>query len=177
MKAFTKIGNINASNLAELFELCQEYQRCMFQSNGYAPKRKELHIRRFVRLPSSGNPPKVELVADKLGGNYIKHFKDIERIEALGDRLLPGFHQGILMHYPEGASMKRHRDHWVYARGAAQVNISGEAILSVDGTQYPLTSGECIRFDNMLPHSVRALSERWCICFFYLKNKYLTSEN
>lgn len=26
---------------------------------------------------------------------------------------------------------------------------------------------------HILPHSVKALSERWCICFFYLKTKYL----
>lgn len=173
METLTRLGQISNSNLVELQQQCLEYRRWMFPSNKYAPQRYEVHIRRFVKLPAKGQQPKIDLVSEKLGGKYIKHFREIERIEALGDRLLPGFHQGILMYYPEGAKMKRHRDHPIYAKGAAQVNVSGEAILNIDGADYSLDSGQCVRFDNSLPHSVKALSERWCICFFYLKTKYL----
>lgn len=175
MESFSRLGQINSDNLKELQILVESYKRWMFPSNGYAPKRMEVHIRRFVRLPSKGNLPRIDLIANKLGGRYIKHFDQIERVEALGDRLLPGFHQGILMHYPEGSKMKRHRDHPIYAKGAAQVNISGTAVLDVNGVKYEVSAGDCFRFDNSLPHSVKATSERMCICFFYLRNKYLVA--
>jgi hypothetical protein len=173
MELITRLGQIKNANLSELQQLCSEYRRWMFPSNGYASQRYEVHIRRFVRLPTKDRSVQIELISQKLGGKYIKHFRDIERIEALGDRLLPGFHQGILMYYPEGAKMKRHRDHPIYAKGAAQVNVSGRAILNIDGTDYSLSSGQCVKFDNTLPHSVEALTERWCICFFKLKSKHL----
>lgn len=162
MEPLTRLGQINTENLADLKQLCLEYERKMFPSNNYAPQRREVHIRRFVRLPrSKSDMPKVELISEKLGGKYISQFREIERVEALGDRILPGFHQGIMMFYPSGASMKRHRDHWVYAKGAAQVNVSGYATFTLDGLDYPLSDGDCIRFDNTLPHSVRAKSDRW----------------
>ncbi len=174
MEVLTRLGKINSVNLVELKQLCLEYERKMFPSNNYAPQRREVHIRRFVRLPKTRNDmPKVDLISEKLGGKYIIQFRDIERVEALGDRLLPGFHQGIMMFYPSGANMKRHRDHWIYAKGAAQVNVSGNAVFTLNGLDYALTDGDCIGFDNTLPHSVRAESDRWAICFFKLKPKYL----
>lgn len=176
MEDFTRLGQINQDNLKDLQELAESYRRWMFDSNGYAPQRKEVHIRRFVKLPSPkyNNQPRIELISDVMGGRYIKNFEDIERVETLGNRLLSGFHQGILMHYPEGSKMKRHRDHPIYAKGAAQVNIKGNAVLDVNGIKYEVKPGDCFRFNNSLPHSVKATSERMCICFFYLKEKYLS---
>lgn len=178
MESLIRLPTIDTQDLSELQQLCLGYRRWMFPSNKYAPQRYEVHIRRFVRLPRNrSEQPKIDLISEKLGGKYIKHFQDIEKVEAIGDKLLPNFHQGILMYYPQGSIMKRHRDHWIYAKWAAQLNISGNAIFNLDETEYSLKEGACIKFDNTLPHSVKATTERWTICFFNLKTKYFNENH
>jgi hypothetical protein len=175
-QTFKRLGKVS-SNLPELQEICQSYRNRMFDSNNYAPGRKEVHIRRFIRLPNRQHktPLKIELTQNILGGTYLSKFDQINRIEALGDRLLPGFHQGILMFYPTGTFMKTHKDHPVYDRGAVQVNVKGIAKLQIGEESHILQSGDCIWFDNFTPHAVCPVEQdRWTICFFKLKKKHLS---
>ncbi|WP_414530268.1 hypothetical protein [Nodularia chucula] len=87
----------------------------MFPSvSQYADGRLELHLRRFVSLTGakSGRKAKVKVIEP---GRYA----GAEVIEALGEKLLPDFHQALVLFYP------------AYASGAAQINISGRAKFSV----------------------------------------------
>ncbi|WP_292713379.1 hypothetical protein [Nostoc sp. JL34] len=103
---------------------------------------------------------------------------------SLGEKLLPEFHQALVLFYVAGTQIKVHRDSPTYAAGAAQINIIGRARFSISGCQdvrrmesYWLNEGDCIAFDNKQPHGIeRVESERWCICFFKLKAEYLTQE-
>ncbi|YAF98934.1 MAG: hypothetical protein AB3A66_28455 (plasmid) [Nodularia sp. CChRGM 3473] len=102
-------------------------------------------------------------------------------IEALGEKLLPDFHQALVLFYPAGTQIKVHRDSPAYASGAAQINIMGRAKFSISGCQdtrqmesYWLEEGDCIAFDNKQPHGIeRVMSDRWCVCFFRLKPECL----
>ncbi|MCG6137512.1 MAG: hypothetical protein MET45_23225 [Nostoc sp. LLA-1] len=107
-----------------------------------------------------------------------------EVIEALGEKLLPDFHQALVLFYPAGTQIKVHRDSPAYTSGAAQINISGRARFSISECQdtrrmepYWLEEGDCIAFDNKQPHGIdRVMSDRWCVCFFRLKADCLQGE-
>lgn len=155
----------------------------MFPSvSNYAPGRMELHLRRFVQLRGYQNGGKT--LVRRLGEHYLSRFHDLDRVEKLGERLLPNFHQGLVLFYPAGSFIRPHRDSPAYRSGAASVNVSGIAKFLISETQdtgrmetYTLRPGDCIRFDNKQPHGVEKLEgDRWCICFFYLKPEFLEEQ-
>ncbi|HEY9829249.1 MAG TPA: hypothetical protein V6D26_01630 [Stenomitos sp.] len=176
---FKRLGRIEGQALQELQDWCLSIKGLMKPSvSGYAQGRLEMPIRTVVGL---GKNPKPAVPVSK------KIAAVTDRIEVLGDRLLPGFHQGLLLWYPAGTQIKAHRDAPAYATfgkaqgKAASVNAIGNATFFISESQdankvtrYPLAEGDCIQFDNKQPHGIETVTEdRWVICFFYLKDEYL----
>lgn len=178
-----RLGQMKGTNLEDLKDWAIAAKRWMYATrSGYADGRLEMSIRRHVRLGKLGQEgvtvsrPIQDWEKAKVAG--------IDRVEKLGDRLLPGFHQGLLLFYPEGSFIKVHRDAPAYISGAASVNIQAPTGFNISGcqrndnlTQHVLYPGEAIAFDNKQPHSTTpAISDRWCLCFFKLKPEVLAQE-
>ncbi|UKP00975.1 DUF488 domain-containing protein [Nostoc sp. UHCC 0870] len=176
----TRLDKLEGEELAQIQNWCKSIKKQMFPSvSQYADGRLELHLRRFVSLASakSGKKAEVKLIASG-------HYAGADVIEALGEKLLPDFHQALVLFYPSGTQIKVHRDSPAYASGAAQINIMGRAKFSISGCQDPrrmesywLEDGDCIAFDNKQPHGIeRVVGDRWCVCFFRLKAECLEQE-
>lgn len=175
----TRLDKLEGAELAQIQDWCKSVKSKMFPSvSQYADGRMELHLRRFVSLTGakSGKKALVRLIDSLL-------YPGAEMIEALGERLLPDFHQALVLFYPAGTQIKVHRDSPAYACGAAQINVMGRAKFSISGCQdvrkmesYWLEEGDCVSFDNKQPHGIeRVESDRTCVCFFKLKAEYLQS--
>ncbi|WP_414756611.1 hypothetical protein [Anabaena sp. CCY 9910] len=169
----TRLAKLEGEELAQIQDWCKSIKNQMFPSvSQYADGRLEVHLRRFVSLASakSGKKAEVKVVDSAM-------YPGAEAIETLGEKLLPDFHQALVLFYPAGTQIKVHRDSPAYASEAAQINISGRARFSISGCQdvrrmesYWLEEGDCIAFDNKQPHGIdRVMSDRWCVCFFRLK--------
>lgn len=173
----TRLGKLEGEELANIQNWCQSIKSQMFPSvSQYADGRLELHLRRFVSLASAKSGKKAEVKLIEPG-----RYAGAEVIEALGEKLLPDFHQALVLFYPAGTQIKVHRDSPAYASGAAQINIMGRARFFISGCQdtrrmepYWLEEGDCIAFDNKQPHGIdRVMCDRWCVCFFRLKSEVL----
>ncbi|BAY72933.1 hypothetical protein NIES23_57610 (plasmid) [Trichormus variabilis NIES-23] len=176
----TRLGKLEGAELSQIQDWCKSVKSQMFPSvSQYADGRLELHLRRFVSLASAKSGKKAEVKLVEPG-----RYAGAEVIEALGEKLLPDFHQALVLFYPAGTQIKVHRDSPAYASGAAQINIMGRAKFSISGCQdvrrmesYWLEEGDCIAFDNKQPHGIdRVVGDRWCVCFFRLKAEYLEQE-
>ena len=171
-----QLGKASDREMTYLNEWLVHIEPYMFDSvSTYAKGRKELHLRNFVKLASSKDKNTTDIVKPielSIASKYQSH-----KIEEIGERLLPGFHQGLVLYYPKGTLIKPHRDSPAYAKGAATVNIVGNAKFLIsenqDATNMQTTllgEGDCIWFDNKQPHAIAKVEEdRWCVCFFYLK--------
>ncbi len=170
------LPKVSPREIVKLNEWLVHIEPFMFDSvSTYAKGRKELHLRNFVKLASSKDTTTTNVVKPiipSVASQYKSHM-----IEEIGERLLPGFHQGLVLYYPKGTLIKPHRDSPAYAKGAATVNIVGNAKFLIrdnqDATNMQATllgEGDCIWFDNKQPHAIAKVEEdRWCVCFFYLK--------
>jgi len=176
----TRLGKLEDEELAQIQDWCKSIKNQMFPSvSQYADGRLELHLRRFVSLASAKSEKKAEVKVIEPG-----RYAGAEVIEALGEKLLPDFHQALILFYPAGTQIKVHRDSPAYASGAAQINIMGQAKFSISGCQdtrrmesYCLEEGDYIAFDNKQPHGIdRVVGDRWCVCFFRLKAECLEGE-
>ncbi|MBD2364667.1 hypothetical protein H6G36_26435 [Anabaena minutissima FACHB-250] len=173
----TRLGKLEGDELAQIQNWCKSIKKQMFPSvSQYADGRLELHLRRFVSLTGAKSGKKAEVKLIEPG-----RYAGADVIEALGEKLLPDFHQALVLFYPAGTQIKVHRDSPAYASGAAQINILGRAKFSISGCQdtrrmesYWLEDGDCIAFDNKQPHGIdRVVGDRWCVCFFRLKAECL----
>lgn len=177
---FTRLPNVEGNELITLQNWLRENESLMSPStSNYAQGRFQMEIRRRVSLDKV---PKVKPAFDRVA-------KVSALVEEIGERLLPGFHQGLVLKYPKGTQILAHRDAPAYrlvskAQGlAATVNAIGQCDFFVSSTQDPnnvtrhsLKEGDCVSFDNKQPHGIdRVASERWCICFFHLKDEWLQS--
>lgn len=176
----TKLRKLERGELTKVQAWCESIKHLMFPSvSQYADGRHELHLRRFVTLESAKSGKK-----SQVGFIPTETYPGAEAIEELGENLLPDFHQGLVLFYPQGTQIKVHRDSPAYAIGAAQINVTGQAKFSISGCQdirrmesYSLDEGDCISFNNKQPHAIEPVkTARWCICFFYLKPEYLNKE-
>ena len=171
-----QLGKASDREMTYLNEWLVHIEPYMFDSvSTYAKGRKELHLRNFVKLASSKDKNTTDIVKPiklSIASKYQSH-----KIEEIGERLLPGFHQGLVLYYPKGTLIKPHRDSPAYAKGAATINIVGNAKFLIsdnqDATNMQATllgEGDCIWFDNKEPHAIAKVEQdRWCVCFFYLK--------
>jgi hypothetical protein len=179
MKTFERTGKMSEANRLALRDWAIAQKKFMYPTmNGYADGRLEMSIRRHVRVGVKKNGITVTRI---IGDQFkIKH-GDIDRIEKLGEHLLPGFHQGLLLFYPEGSFMKAHRDAPAYAKGTVSLNIESPVIFSISNCNkrenmqdFLINPGEAVLFNNMQPHSVATTQgDRWCLCFFKLKPEVL----
>lgn len=179
-----RLAKIPPKELAELKDWIKYIHPFMTKTeSSYAAGRKDLHLRHKVKFIKStadkGLSDEVTRVADSLSEEY-----RWQLIEKLGERLLPGFHQALVLYYPKGTSIKTHRDSRAYDTGAATINIIGNAKLLISSNQDPnnmesfnLEEGDQIRFNNKQPHAISEVQEdRWCVCFFYIKDEFLPKQ-
>ena len=175
-----QLGKVSPTELSQLKDWLKFIEPIMIKSvSTYAQGRKELHLRHFVKLAGK-DAKKLGDEVIKIPDSVAKSYKS-ELIESIGERLLPGFHEGLVLHYPKGTLIKPHRDSRAYDKGAASVNIIGNATFFISENQdaanmqsYQLGEGDCIQFDNKQPHAIAKVEQdRWCVCFFYLKQEFL----
>lgn len=165
-----KLEKLSTNELTGLKAWLNYIKPYMFDSvSTYAKGRRELQIRNFVKLNASDIVTPIDPILAK------QYQSDL--IEKIGERLLPGFHQALVLYYPAGTLINPHRDSPAYVRGAASVNVIGNATFLISKNQeivnmQPtlLGEGDCIWFDNKQPHAItKVTKDRWCVCFFYLK--------
>lgn len=171
-----KLDKLSTDELTGLKAWLKYIEPYMFDSvSTYAKGRRELQIRNFVKLASSKDKNATDIVTP-IDPNLAKQYQS-DLIEKIGERLLPGFHQALVLYYPAGTLIKPHRDSPAYAKGAASVNVIGNATFLISDNQeivnmQPtlLGEGDCIWFDNKQPHAIaKVTKDRWCVCFFHLK--------
>ncbi|HEY9295748.1 MAG TPA: hypothetical protein VIQ31_05135 [Phormidium sp.] len=166
----TRTGTIRGANLDSLHQWLKEHRSKLQPTvSKFAVGRKELWIRRYCDLRR--NPT-------------IKEGYRNDRIEALGERVLPGFHIGLVLLYAPGTCIKLHRDHGVFQPITVGVNL-GRGVFCVANhnmnthdtqvNRLELEDGDVIQFNNKIPHATEpSEQERWSIIFWHLKDKYLT---
>ncbi|MDF0554894.1 hypothetical protein [Kamptonema sp. UHCC 0994] len=177
--SITKLPRIEGAGLKEIQNWCRANKKIMAPSlSSYAKGRLEMPVRLRVGL---GKKPTATPVG-KIISNITKP------VEEIGEKLLPGFHQGLILWYPKGTRISVHRDAPAYAliKGksqglAAQINVIGNCIFRISNCQsadnleeFQIGEGDCFQFDNKQPHGIDYVQqERCCICFFYLKPEVL----
>lgn len=172
-----QLGKVSPTELSQLKNWLKFIEPKMINSvSTYAKGRKELHLRHFVKLAGK-DAKKSDDEVTKIPDDVAKSYKS-ELIESIGERLLPGFHEGLVLYYPKGTLIKPHRDSRAYEKGAASINIIGNAKFLISDQQdtndlsltVNLGEGDCLWFDNKQPHAIAKVEQdRWCVCFFYLK--------
>ncbi|WP_226890029.1 hypothetical protein [Nostoc sp. MG11] len=126
-----RLDKLQGEQLIKIQDWCNSVKHLMFPSvSQYTDGRMELHLRRFVSLISAKSFKKAEVkMVDP------SMYTGCAEIEALGEKLLPEFHQALVLFYPAGTQIKVHRDSPAYAPGAAQINVTGRARFSISGCQ------------------------------------------
>ena len=179
--SITKLPSIQGAQLKTLQNWCRANKKLMTASSStYAKGRLEMPVRLRVGL---GKKPTASPVNKTISGIT-------KPIEEIGEKLLPGFHQGLILWYPTGTRIGIHRDAPAYAlvsgtsQGlAAQINVIGECNFLISDNQdadnlkrFQIKEGDCFQFNNKQPHGIDYVQqERWCFCFFYLKSDVLSS--
>jgi hypothetical protein len=175
-----RLAKISPKELTELKDWIKYIHTFMTDTvSSYAVGRKDLHLRhnvKFIKSSEKGRSDEVTKVSDSLSERY-----KWQLVESIGERLLPGFHQALVLYYPKGTSIRPHRDSRAYDTGAATINIVGNAKLLISPNQDPnnmesfnLEEGDQIRFNNKELHAISEVKEdRWCVCFFYIKDEFL----
>jgi hypothetical protein len=163
------IGQITDENLTALYQWCENHRALLKPTvSSYANGRKELWIKRYCDLRRK---PTIS-----------EGYRD-ERIERLGERLLPGFDIGLLLLYEPGIRIKKHRDHTVFQPMTAAVNLGQATFVMAQQPRkgeklqldyYALNDGDCICFNSKVLHGIMPVEqERWSIIFWHLKPQYL----
>lgn len=163
------IGQIQGDNLAALKQWCNEHKSLLKPTvSTYATGRKELWIKRYCDL--------------RRKPTITEGYRD-ERLERLGERLLPGFHIGLVLLYSPGVRISLHRDHTVFKEIGVGINLGEATFLMAEmpkkGEQlnpisYPLKDGDCLQFNTKILHGIEPVkNERWGIYFWHLKPQYL----
>lgn len=94
-----------------------------------------------------------------------------ERVNRLGDRILPGWDCALLCHYRPGVGMKPHYDHPVFEPLVGLVNI-GYATFRIGNQEHKLEDGQVIKFDSSILHELLpVVSERWSLSFRRIKSQ------
>lgn len=175
----TKTGQVSLQEAKRLEQWLRNHERFFIESRSryLSPSsRRELHLRYFVSLQSG----KVTDMASMRA--YLKEV-NYALISSVGNNLYPGWHQAFCLWYEGHATMRMHRDHTVYDRGALVLNVAGNATFFLSDSQgkrhpqqYSLSPGSWLFFDNKQPHGIQNLnqdSERLSIVFFKIKPQYL----
>ena len=103
---------------------------------------------------------------------------DDERVNHLGDRLLPDWHSALLCKYLPGVCINPHRDHTCFERWAVMVNI-GEAVFieypEKERITTPLQDGDVVQINTKILHGIEpVMTERYSLTFRHIKPDFLT---
>ncbi|MBP0017948.1 MAG: hypothetical protein J7647_10375 [Cyanobacteria bacterium SBLK] len=153
------IGRIKGENLANLHSWCEEHRKLLSPTlSRYARGRQELWLRRYCDL--------------RRDPTIVQGYRN-ERIEALGERLLPGFHIGLFLLYPPKTCILPHRDHGCLAPTAVSVNLS-DVVFVLNEERHELKNGDVTRFNSKSLHATEPKeTERFALIFWHLKEKYV----
>lgn len=100
-----------------------------------------------------------------------------ERIYQLGQRLFPGNHCCLFLHYPPGVGILPHRDHTASEAWVVSVNIGAPVVFRHGDDVHHLASGQVVGFDSKVVHSLDPVqSERWALSWRRLKPQYLNQQ-
>lgn len=161
-------GSLSEQASIELRLWCNKHRNLMTPSKSrYAQGRWELWIRRKTDL--------------RRNASVVEGYRN-ERIEALGERILPHFDIGLLLLYPRGVEIRWHQDHRIFQPIAVSVNL-GDAkfgiLPKIEKHQKPqffeVGNGDIIKFNCKLEHCIEPVSkERWAVIFWNLTGDALT---
>ena len=100
----------------------------------------------------------------------------VNRVQALGDRYLPGWHSALLCEYQPGIGINPHRDHTCFMTWAVMVNFGQAEFVEYPSREKiitPLTDGAIVRLNTKILHAVRPVqSLRYSLTFRQLKPEY-----
>jgi hypothetical protein len=148
------IGQITDENLTALHQWCENRRTLLKPTvSSYANGRKELWLKRYCDLRRK---PTIS-----------EGYRD-ERIERLGERLLPGFDIGLLLLYAPGTRINLHRDHTVFQPMTAAVNLGQATFVMTEQPRkgeklqpdyYALNDGDCICFNSQVLHGIMPVEQ------------------
>lgn len=96
-----------------------------------------------------------------------------ERIYRLGQRLFPGNHCCLFLHYLPGGGILPHRDHTASLAWVVSANIGAKVIFRHGDDIHTLADGQVVGFDSKVIHSLDPVeSERWALSWRQIKPKY-----
>lgn len=95
------------------------------------------------------------------------------RVQALGDRWLPGWHSALFCEYPPGIGINPHRDHTCFAAEAVMLNLGVATFVEYPSREKVVTHlepGVIVRLNTKILHAVRPVAEtRYSLTFRCLK--------
>lgn len=100
-----------------------------------------------------------------------------ERIYQLGQRLYPGNHSCLFLHYLPGIGILPHRDHTASKAWVVSVNIGTSVVFRHGNDVYQFEDGQVVGFDSKEVHSLDPVSrERWALSWRCIKPEYLNRQ-
>ena len=100
-----------------------------------------------------------------------------ERIYQLGQRLYPGNHSCLFLHYLPGIGILPHRDHTASSAWVVSVNIGALATFRHGDDVYQLEDGQVVGFDSKKIHSLDPVAqERWALSWRCIKPEHLNRQ-
>lgn len=100
-----------------------------------------------------------------------------ERIYNLGQRLFPGNHCCLFLHYLPGIGILPHRDHTASEAWVVSVNIGVPVVFRHGDDVYQLEDGQVVGFDSKQIHSNDPVAqERWALSWRCIKPEHLNRQ-
>ena len=102
--------------------------------------------------------------------------RQVDRVQVLGDRYLPGWHSALLCEYTPGVGINPHRDHTCFTAWAIMVNFGQAEFVEYPSREKvitPLSDGAIVRLNTKILHAVRPVQTlRYSLTFRELKPEY-----
>ena len=100
-----------------------------------------------------------------------------ERIYQLGQRLYPGNHSCLFLHYLPGVGILPHRDHTASSAWVVSVNIGCPVTFRHGEDVYQLEDGQVVGFDSKETHSLDSVvQERWALSWRCIKPEHFNRQ-
>ena len=100
-----------------------------------------------------------------------------ERIYQLGQRLYPGNHSCLFLHYLPSIGILPHRDHSASEAWVVSVNIGAPVVFRHGEDVYHLESGQVVGFDSKQIHSLDPVpQERWALSWRCIKPEHFNRQ-
>lgn len=100
-----------------------------------------------------------------------------ERVYQLGQRLFPGNHCCLFLHYLPGVGILPHRDHTASEAWVVSINIGSSVVFRHGEDVYQLEDGQIIGFNSKEIHSLDpVLQERWALSWRCIKPQHFNRQ-